>query len=83
MGGTGLWKKTFVVTALLLGASTLWVGGVCLASVLAVGAALPADAEGAKPAPAGAGAPKPASSEKGAPSPRGPAEESPGKRRNG
>ncbi|HEU4404879.1 MAG TPA: hypothetical protein VFS43_06265 [Polyangiaceae bacterium] len=78
-----MWKKTFAVTALLLGASTLWVGGVCLASVLVVGAALPAGADGPKSAPAApaTGAPKPAGSGEG-PS-KAPADEAPSKRRNG
>ncbi len=80
--GTGLWKKTFVVTALLLGASTLWVGGVCLASVLAVGAALPSPAEApSKPGGPSTGAPKPAGSGEG---PAKPADEPAAvKRRNG
>lgn len=79
--GTGLWKKTFVVTALLLGASTLWVGGVCLASVLVVGAALPTGAEGAKPAPAtpATGAPK----APGEAPQKAPPDEATSKRRNG
>jgi hypothetical protein len=83
MGGTGLWKKTFVVTALLLGASTLWVGGVCLASVLAVGSVLPAGAEAPKPATPSTGAPKPGGSSEGPQKPPGLGEENQGKRRNG
>lgn len=63
----------------LAGASTLWVGGVCLASVLVVGAALPAGAEGAGPA---TGAPKPAGSGEGH-KPAAPSDEPPSKRRNG
>jgi hypothetical protein len=74
-----LFRKTMKLTAILLGASVLWVGSVALGSVLAVSRALPEPDGITKPATP---APKPASSD--GPSRSGaPKEDPPARRRNG
>ncbi|HEU4412496.1 MAG TPA: hypothetical protein VFS43_45055 [Polyangiaceae bacterium] len=80
--GSGYLSQRFLPTLGLEG-STLWVGGVCLASVLAVGSVLPAGAEAPKPATPSTGAPKPGGSSEGPQKPPGLGEENQGKRRNG
>lgn len=82
MDEDNLFRKTLKLTAVLLGATVVWVGGVSLVSVLAVSTALPSPGV-TTPATPG---PKPASSDGPSRSgpPSGPTKEDPPtKRRNG
>lgn len=74
---TPLLKKTLKITAILLGISVIWVGGVAVAGLVAVRVAVPAATTPATPAP------NPASSPASPRSPSSPDSDPPQKRRTG